>query len=111
MRVVEIVHSKGFDRGFHVSAAKAEAKCRVEAVHDVGVMGPTLGPVLPGMHRGIGADVPIGPVWWRALLVIPLERGGVILALVAKKLTEFLVPGGAGNETVPIVVADFVAEM
>src|SRR5688572_13622499 len=74
-------------------------------------MGPTFGPVLPRMHRGIGGDVIVRPVWRGALLVVPLEGCGIILPLIAEELPEFLVPGRARDETIPVVVANFVAEV
>src|SRR6478752_6823053 len=74
-------------------------------------MRPTFGPVLPGMHGRIRRDVVIGPVRWRPVFVVPLESRGVVLSLVAEEFPKFLMPRRVGDEAVPIVVANLMAEM
>ena len=103
---------KRFDLPVVALRVDAEAERGAQAVHDVQVVRPGLGPVLPGMHGGVGADVRLRPVGGRPLLVVALERLGVAGPLVAEQLRGKRVePGGAPDQPVPVVVADLVAEV
>ena len=53
----------------------------------------------------------IGPIGCQTQFVVPLKRRGVVLPLVAEEFPEFIVLRRVCDETVPIIVADFVAEM
>ena len=52
----------------------------LERVDHVQVVRPGFGPVFPGMHGGVGADVRLRPVRGRALLVVALHRLVVVVA-------------------------------
>ena len=55
-----------------------ERRGGVEGVADVQIVGEGLGPVLGGMHGGVGRDVRLLPPGGRALAVVPVERGLVV---------------------------------
>ena len=74
-------------------------------------MRPGLGPVFPRMHAGVAAHEALRPVGRRALVVVPLQRGAVVGALVAEQRAEVLEPGRGQHQQVPVVVADLVAEV
>lgn len=60
----------------------------VERVPQVEVVGEALRPVLPGVHGGVGRDVPLLPALGRALRVVPVDRRLVVRSLVAERLSE-----------------------
>ncbi len=104
---------KGERREFQLCGVGGQAKtqCRVHGVADVQVMRPALGPVFPRMHAGIGADVVQRPVRARALRIVGLQAGRVVLGFIAEQGAKALQPVGAGDQPVPVVVADLMAEM
>ena len=53
----------------------------------------------------------VAPVGGRALVVVALQRVGVVGALVAEQLAERLVPARTRDEPVPVVVADLVPQV
>ena len=59
---------------------RREAKCGggVQGVADVQVVREGLGPVLGGVHRGIGGDVVVLPARRGALAVVPVQRGLIV---------------------------------
>src|SRR5580704_13677809 len=63
------------------------------------------------MHAGVGADVLLSPTWHRALLIVALERGSVILPLIAEQRTEIVQPARLRNQTIPIIVSSFVPQV
>ena len=73
-------------------------------------MCPALRPVLPGMHRRVGADEAVAPVGGRTVAVVPLRGFLIGSALVAEEAAEWLQRGRAVNPAVPVVMADLVAE-
>ncbi|KAF1057161.1 MAG: hypothetical protein GAK39_06368 [Variovorax sp.] len=98
-------------REFDVGGIDAEAHRGVGRVGHVQVVGPGLGPVLPRMHAGVAAHETLRPVGRRALVVVLLQRGAVVGALVAEQRAEVLEPGRGPHQQVPVVVADLVAEV
>ena len=89
----------------------AEARRGFHRVHDVQVMRPRFRPILPRMRAGVGADVPALPVCGRTLPVIPLERGIVVYLFIAEELAELVQPRRPGDELIPIVMSNLVAQM
>ena len=75
-RVVEIFRFEWLDLRFNVVAAQAEAERGVEAIHEVQIVRETFRPILPRVHRGVGADVLVAPVGRRAALVVAAQGGG-----------------------------------
>ncbi len=78
------VAAERVDFHFQAASIQAEAERGIESVHHVQIVRPGFRPVFPGMHAGVGADMPLFPAGQRALLVVALQRRGVILLLVAE---------------------------
>ena len=78
---------------------------------DVQVVGERLGPVLPGMHRGVLADVGARPVDVGAGRVVLFEGRLVRHPLVAEEGSKRVQVIGVEDEASPVVVADLVAEV
>src|ERR1700735_4862788 len=74
-------------------------------------MRPGLGPVFPGVRRSVCADVVVLPIQRRPILIVYLERGAIILAVVAKHRTAFLQPATVPDQYVPEIVADLMTEV
>jgi hypothetical protein len=91
--------------------AQAERSGGLQGVDEVQVVRPILGEILPWVCAGIAADEPLLPVRGRTLVVMRLEAGAVVLALVAEYRPEPLQPDAVPNKTLPIVVAHLVAEV
>ena len=75
------------------------------------VVGERLGPVLGRVHGRVGAYVALLPAIWRPLGVVALERGGVVLALIAEERAAAFPALLAGGEHGPVEVAHLVPEM
>ena len=101
----------GSTSALQVLGLEPEPERGVEAVDHVQVVRPGLGPVLPRMGRRVRADEPARPVGGRAVLVVRLQRSGVVRALVAEEYPARLEPARIPDEAVPVVVADLVPEM
>ena len=74
-------------------------------------MRPGLGPVFPRVRAGVAAHVAVGPVGRRALVVVHLQRGRVVGAVVAEQRAKVVDPRRGQHQQVPVVVADLVAEV
>ena len=76
-------------------------------------MRPRLGPVLPGVRGGIGADVLRLPLrsGQGGTLVVRLQRLGVVAPLVAEECAEGVHMPGAQHQLFPVVVAGFMPQM
>src|SRR5262249_33985291 len=82
----------------------------LERVDYVEVMRPALGEVLPGVSARVAADEGFAPVRARAVFVMPLERGGIILALGAERLAEAIDAAAVASEHLPVVIAHLGAK-
>ena len=60
----------------------------IQGVADVQVVREGLGPVLGGMHGGVGGDVIVLPARRGALVVVPVQRGLVVGVGVAEQVAE-----------------------
>ncbi|MPN10603.1 hypothetical protein SDC9_157898 [bioreactor metagenome] len=99
-------------RAGHVDL-RVEALGCLQQVHQVQVVRPGFGPVLPRVGGGIGADVGVVPVLigdGRARVVV-LQRLSIVLAFVAEQCTEIIEPRAATarDQRIPEIVADLVA--
>ena len=83
----------------------------VQAVDDVQVMGPGFGPVFPGVGAGVGADKSLGPVGRRTLLVVLLQRLGIVCAFIPEQGAERFEPLAIPDQPIPVIVPDLVAEV
>ena len=83
----------------------------LQRVHDVQVVGPALGEVLPRVGAGVAADEPLLPVRRRTLGVVSFETDAIVLALVAEQHAEPLQPNAVSHQPLPIVVTDLAAEV
>src|SRR5262249_40401165 len=72
---------------------------------------PGFSPVFPGMGGGISADITFLPIWRSTRLIIFLKRPTIIGGFIAKQLAIVVEKAGAGHETIPVIVTDFVAKM
>ncbi len=111
VRVVERGLGERAELQLHVAGTHAEAQRGIEGVHHVQIVGPGFRPVFPGVHGGVGTDEGRLPVGRRTLFIVALQRGAVIGALIAEQTAVIVEPWAARNQPVPIVVANFVAEM
>src|SRR6185369_14403376 len=89
----------------------SEARRGFHRVHDVEVMRPRFRPVLPWMRACVGADMPVLPARRWPLLVVTLEGGIVIHGFIAEELAEPVQPRSPGDELIPKVMGDLVAQM
>ncbi|MDT4872185.1 hypothetical protein FQZ97_1073590 [compost metagenome] len=60
------------------------------------------------MAAGVGADVAQAPVGAWPLRIVSLQRGAVVLALIAELVPERREPLGVLHQAVPVVVANLV---
>ena len=70
--------------------AKPNAADGVQRVADVQVVGERLGPVLGGMHGGVGGDEGLLPARRRAFVVMAVQRGLIVGVGIAEQLVEAL---------------------
>ena len=96
------------DRGLH---AEAERIGGFQRIHDVQVVRPGLGEILPRMAGGVGADGALLPVRRGAVLVVPFQRLRIVGALVAEQGTERIQPALVADHPVPDPVPDLVTAM
>ena len=89
----------------------AEGARRLLRRPDVQVVRERLGPVLPRVHRRVGADVALLPVGRRALRVVAVHRLRVVLALVAEQRAERVARAGLVDQDRLVVVAELVADV
>src|SRR6056297_337855 len=75
------------------------------------VMPPALSPVLGGMHARIRTDVVLTPVGHRAVLVVVLQRRGIVAAGVAEGLAEGVTGLCVRLQPAPEIVAGFVSQV
>ena len=113
---ISIIRSKplgpsGFSLECRAGRREAESRGGVDGVADVQVVGEGLGPVLGGMHRGVGGDVVLLPAGRRALRVVPVQRRLVVDVRIAEQLLEPLRVGRVSTSTIEVVVADLVPEV
>jgi len=83
----------------------------VERADHVEIGCPGFGKILPGMHRGVGADVRLGPIHRRPALVIGIQRVGVRDAGMVAEDGLALIFTAAFDKDIPIEVADLVAKV
>src|SRR5689334_13394898 len=84
---------------------------RLRDIQHVQIVGPALGPIFPRMAAGIRADESCLPIGRRSLLVMPLQRCGVILSLVTEQRTKRVEVLAVGDQAIPIVMSALVTEM
>ena len=96
---------------FDVAGAHAQAQGGVQGVHHVQVMRPGFRPVFPGVHAGVGADEVRLPVGGRACFIVVLQGLAVVGTLITEQRAAGVQPGAVGDQPVPVVMADLVAEM
>ena len=82
-----------------------------ERIDHVKIVRPGLGKILPRVRTCIRRDKTLGPVGGSALRVILLERGHIVPPLVAEDAAEFIEMRRVGDQPVPIIMPDLVAEM
>ena len=111
IRLIKRVQREGRDFKLRAVGRQTKAQCRVDGIAHVQVMRPTLGPVLPRVHAGVGADVMQPPPGGRALLVVLPQCGCIVEVLVAKKRSETVNPARSVNQPVPVIVAHFMPKM
>nr|GEZ30648.1 hypothetical protein [Tanacetum cinerariifolium] len=75
------------------------------------VVRPGFGPVFPGVHGGVGADVMLLPVGRGTVLIMMVQGIGVAGAVVAEQVAEAVLPVGVGDQAIPIVMTHFMTEM
>jgi len=63
------------------------------------------------MAAGIGADEALAPVGRRAVGIVLLQRGAVVLALVAEQLAEGAQPFARLDQQLPVVMTGLMAQM
>jgi hypothetical protein len=113
-KIVNVVGSAGHGVGGWVFAgAQAESKTsgRFESIDNMQVVSPGFGPIFPRVGGGISGDESILPIRRRALLIVGFQGGSVVHAFIPKELAERFEFGSRGDENVPIIMGDFVAEM
>ena len=91
--------------------ADAEGGGHFQRVYYVQVVGPGFGEVLPGVGGGVDADEVVLPAGFVRVLVVGLQGLVVVGAFVTEHGAERFDGGRAADEQVPVMVADFVAEM
>lgn len=105
-------HDQGQGQELHLDA---EAFAGLQAINDLQVMSPGLGPVFPGMGGGISTDEGLRPIRGRGALIIGAEAGGIVLPFIAEALAkgqaQGMIPGEIRQETLPEVVRAFMPEM
>lgn len=79
---------EGMDAQGDAGGVQAEVHDGIEGGPDMEVMGPGLGPILPGMGGGIGADVTGLPIFGGAVGVVVFEGGFVVGLFIAEDGAE-----------------------
>src|SRR5258708_30027523 len=74
-------------------------------------MRPGFGEILPRMRGRISRDKALRPIRRRALLVVALERGLVVLRIVAEYCATLFELAAVPHQDVPVVMTDLVPEM
>ena len=108
------VEVDGVDRLVPVAepvGADPECGRRLQRVHDVGVVGEGLGPVLPRVRGRVGGDVALRPVGRRALVVVALQRLAIVRPLVAEDGAIGVLLARVAHEAIPVVVAHLVTHV
>ena len=72
----------------------------LQSVHDVQVVSPAFGEVLPRVGSGIGADELLLPILSRTPIVVPPQGFGIVLALVSEDRRKSSIPGLSRTSTV-----------
>lgn len=75
------------------------------------IMRKGLSEILPGVCCRIGADEALLPRGGCAFCIISLKRGLIVITLVAEDGSTVLDVTPVTHQPVPIIMADFVAEM
>ena len=91
---------------------QTESARRLQGVHDVQIVRPGLGEILPGMGGGVHADKVVLPVGRCALVIVPLKRLAIVEPVVAEQsAARGEAAGFARHQPVPEIVPGFMAEV
>jgi hypothetical protein len=75
------------------------------------IMCPGFREIFPRMRARIGGDETLRPVRCRPVGVIAFQRRLVVFALIAEQMAEFGKRRRIGDEMIPVIMRDLMAEM
>src|SRR6185436_4359545 len=75
------------------------------------IVRPGFRPVFPRMRTAVRADEVHRPVDRGTVLIVGLQGLVVVATLVTKHSSKVLEAAGSGDEPIPVVVTDFMAEV
>src|SRR5260221_13932046 len=75
------------------------------------IVGPRLGPILPWVGARVSADESLLPIDRGAVFIVILQCLLVVSLLVAENLSESDEPVTVPDQSIPVIMADFVPKM
>src|SRR5690606_3165036 len=91
--------------------AEAECSRSLQRIHNVQIMCPGFGEVLPRMGPGIATYMTFLPIGQRAVRIMRSQGCGIVTALIAEHLPEGFVPNPVLDKALPIIVTHFMTKM